>query len=545
MQDVSDNWKKSHERTILNETFVEVSLDIGDPDALAAASTEDNGAIYISDSSKLTSGGYETPKSYCSLEQNLWCLDGSMKAIPDSDFGETGYVSDVMSDDTCIFSTKQPIITISFKQVFSKLLPGVTIIWSETYGEYPDAFTIRAYKDSTLIAEKDVVGNRSVKSMVLVDIVEYNKIEIIVKKWCLPHHRARVEEVFVGLRNVYGKTDLFDYSHSQSVDPISTSLPKAEIKFTISNTDGEYNPLNENGLVKYLKERQTVRAKYGMRMDDGSIKWIKGGTFYLSEWYAKQNGITADFTARDMLEFMFDIYEDTEYYEYVKNNIAVGDTITYSRNLYELAKDLFEKAGISVSRYVIDKSIENFTTTAPLPQDTIAACLQLIANAARCVLYQDRDGVLRIEPMSTDVSDYTINSFNSYAKPEITLSKPLYGVYSLCYTYKKGSNGVESESQGGGFVPSTNDRTGETITIDNPLITDASHAEENRKWLANHYLKRMEVDTSWRPDVRLDALDCVSIENDYDTNEVLMTDIEFKYNGAFRGTGKGRVMKDV
>ena len=53
MQKVSDNWKQSHEQTLLNESFVEVTLDIADPDALKVASPSDNGAIYISDSSKL------------------------------------------------------------------------------------------------------------------------------------------------------------------------------------------------------------------------------------------------------------------------------------------------------------------------------------------------------------------------------------------------------------------------------------------------------------------------------------------------------------
>jgi hypothetical protein len=543
MQNVSDNWKNSHQRTILNETFVEVSLNIGDPDALAAASAQDNGAIYISDSSKLLSEEDKKPTSYCTLEQNLWCLDGNRKAIPESDFGETGYVSDVLSDDTCIFSGRKPTITITFNAVFSKLIPGVTIVWSNTYDEYPDTFTVRAYNGSILKVEKEVTGNRSVKTIVFADIVDYNKIEIVVNKWCLPNHRARVEEIYVGLNKVYGKGDLFEFSHSQSVDLLSTSLPKFEIKFTVANTEGEYNPLNASGFSKYLTERQEVKARYGMRKDDGSIEWIKGGTFYLSEWYAKQNGITAEFTARDLLEFMFDIYEDTEYYDYVEDNVAVGDTITYSRSLYDLAVKVLNKAGISADKYVIDVSLRNINTTAPLPQDTLAACLQLIANAGGCVLYQDRNGVLRIEPRSKVVSgDYVINSFNSYTKPEITLSKPMYCLTIMEYSYAKGSNGVESDSRKFEWVP-YQDIAGETITIDNPLIT--AETNDMSEWMINIYLRRMMIEASWRADVRLDALDMIQVENDYDTNTVIITDIDFKYNGAFRGTCKGRVNKLV
>ena len=52
----------------------------------------------------------------------------------------------------------------------------------------------------------------------------------------------------------------------------------------------------------------------------------------------------------------------------------------------------------------------------------------------------------------------------------------------------------------------------------------------------------MTLDSSWRADVSLDALDIVNHENDYSTNRVRMTEVEFKYNGAFRGTGKGKVI---
>lgn len=539
MQEVSQNWKDIHKRTLLNESFVEVSLGIADPDALADASSQDNGAIYISNSSLLTDGVDEAPTPYCTLEQNLWCLDGNRKAIPESNFGNNCYVGDVLSDDTCIFREKLPVITIGFGEMHDKLIPGVTVTWSTTYGEFADTFEVIAYNGNTVVATKEVVGNRSVKSLIFTDIKSYNRIDIVIKKWCLPHHRARVEEIFVGLNRVYGKADLFDYSHSQSVDPVSTSLPKVEIKFSIDNVDGEYNPYNTNGLAKYLMARQEVKARYGLKMDDNSVQWINGGTFYLSEWYAKQNGITADFTARDLLEFMSAIYHD---------NVT---SIT-KRSLYDLALTLLQYAELPLNsdgnvKWLIDKDyLEKIDTYAPLPEDTIANCLQLIANAAECVLYQDRDGILHIEPLKgsdTDTShdtDYRIDSFNSYSKSEITLSKPIKQVNVKVYSYTMGEKGIESTTT---EVVTMVGTVGETITIDNPLITDTDRASSLGSWLATHLGHRKTLDSSWRADVRLDALDIVKNENDYNTNRVRMTDVEFKYNGAFRGTGKGKVIE--
>ena len=530
MQTVSEQWKNAHKRTLLGESFVEVSLDIADPDSLADASSKDNGAVYISDTSEIVSELDKNIVPYCTLEQNLWLLDGGLKAIPESAYGESGYIGDVLSDDKCVFSSKIPTITINFTQVFDSLIPGITITWSPAYGEFADSFIITAYNGSTVVSEKEVIGNRSVKSLIMMDIVNYDRIVIQVKKWCLPYHRARVEEVFVGINKVYSKSDLFEYTHTLSVDPASTSLPKSEIQFSIGNVDGEYNPYNEQGMAKYLMERQEVKARYGLKLPDGSTEWIKGGTFYLSEWYAKQNGLTADFTARDLLEFMSATYEDN-------HNLT-------SRTLYSLAEKVLMAADLPLNsdgtvKWVIDNSLKSITTTAPLPHDTLANCLQVIANAGKCVLYQDRSGTLHIEPLKSDETDYAINSFNSYSKSEIALAKSIKQIVVKVYNYTTGDKGIESTTTDYSITAGA---TGETITIDNPLVVTTTMAINLVSWMHTYLSQRMTIDSSWRADVRLDPLDIITNENEYHRKKVRMTEVNYKFNGAFRGTGKGKVI---
>ena len=155
-------------------------------------------------------------------------------------------------------------------------------------------------------------------------------------------------------------------------------------------------------------------------------------------------------------------------------------------------------------------------------------------------MYQDREGVLHIEPLQYKVSDYTINSFNSYSKSEITLSKPIKQVKVKWYDYTMDGEEVKSTSYEENFAVG---EIGETITIDNPLITSQSMACSLEYWVEfNH---RKSLDSSWRADVRLDPLDIVTNVNDYNSAIVRMTDVEFKFNGAFRGTGKGKVMTYV
>lgn len=535
MQEVSERWRSGHRQTLLNESFVEVSLNIADPDALASVSARDNGAVYISDTPQVVSEVDKNAVPYCTLEQNLWVLDGSRKALPESDFGENGFIGNELSDDVCVFSSKMPIITLDFPHVFENLIPGITITWSTTYGEFADGFVVRAYNGETVVAEREVVGNRSTKSLVMMDIVAYNRIEIMITKWCLPYHRARVEDIFVGINRVYTKSELFGYSHSQSVDPLSTALPKNEIQFSLDNVNGEYDPYNEQGMAKYLMSRQEVKARYGLKLDDGSVEWIPGGTFYLSEWYAKQNGLTADFTARDLLEFMSDIYKEAQ--------------MVRVRSLYDMAVEVLMAANLPLNddgtvKWRIDESLKSITTSAPLPEDTLANCLQLIANAGGCVLYQDRSGILHIEPLVTNVNaDYTISTFNSYSKAEITLGKPVKQVTVKVYHYTVAEDNplvIEKSETTDLIVPIGT--VGETIVIDNPLIVDNKRATAIGTWVGSHLSHRMSLAPTWRADVRLDALDVVTHKNQHRDEALLVTDVKFTYNGAFRGTGEGKVI---
>ena len=531
MQTVSQSWKNAHKQTLLNESFVEVSLDIADPESIADASANDNGAVYISDTSKVVKMSDSEAIPYNTLEQNVWLLDGNRKAIPVDDNKDGGYVGDVLSNDEGFFVDKTPTITINFTRVFEKIIPGITIFWGTAYNEFATDFVVTAYNGDAVVARKEVANNKAVISAVEMDIVNYDRITIQVVRWCLPDHRARVDEVFIGWHKVYSKSNLLSYSHTQSIDPVSTSLPKMEIKFSIDNSDNSYNPYNLSGLAKYLTERQEVVARYGLKVNGNTVEWIKGGSFYLSEWYAKQNGISAEFVARDLLGFM-----SAEYNDEMWNGSE--------RSLYEIALQVLNKAELPLNsdgsvKWVIDTSLKTFYTKARLPLDTMANCLQMIANAGRCVLYPNRDSILHIAPINNEPTDYKIDYFRSYSRPEITLSKPLKAVAVKVYQYVMGDDGVESSTTDV-VIPIADE--GEVITIDNPLITDGGNASSLGEWVGNYLKNRMTLTSEERADVRLDALDIVENKNDYGKNNVRMTNVEFTFNGAFRCTGEGRVI---
>lgn len=594
MQSVSQKWKDNQSNLLVGESDIEISLKLTDPDAYEDASVTSNGHVSFSKVNHIVSDGEKNIRPYTSLERNLWLLDGSREIVPASNIGETGFIDDSVGTASGTYSSNA-IISINFTKIHSKLLQGLTITWCKFLNEYATEFIITAYNGTTVVATKRITDNKSVKSSVLLDIVNYDCITIEVVKWSMPYRRVRIDEVFTGVNVTFSKKDIFSYSSSYNADPISAELPKAEASFSLNNVGKIFNPYNTEGISKYLVERQEISVKYGYKVGTG-VEWISGGKFYLSEWDAKQGGIGADFTARDLLEFMTDTY-----YKGLYNPSGTS--------LYDLAEDVLLDANLPVSsdgsvKWVIDDKLKSIYTIAPLPIDTHANCLQLIANAGGCVIYQDREGILRLSDISLNGvnSDYVINDFNSYSKSDLSIAKPLKqvdvpyysysvstestelfkgdmvisGTQEILITYSGTATNVTAKLSAGTLASATyysnacllkitasgkvtitvtgysiesssilittiNGETGETISVDNPLITSQDRATTIGSWVKDYMKNRMIVSSNWRADPRLDALDLIRTENEYGGNDIIMTSVEYSYTGAFRGNGEGRL----
>lgn len=156
----------------------------------------------------------------------------------------------------------------------------------------------------------------------------------------------------------------------------------------------------------------------------------------------------------------------------------------------------------------------------------------MCANAACCVFFQDRSGVLRIEPYTLELSEYLISSALSYSYPEIELSKALKSV-SVEY-----SSGDTSEKYNLEVAAS-----GETQTVSNPMINTEGHAFVVAEWVKENLVSRKTISGEYRADPRLDLFDAVTVESKFGpVSPVVITDIKYQFNGSFRGSYTGRIM---
>jgi hypothetical protein len=405
---------------------------------------------------------------------------------------------------------------MTLPEVRSVPIPGFTITWSSEYDEYPTEFSIDVKNGDTVVNSVTVTDNTSSVTEVALEVSDYDSVVLTVSDWSIPDHRVRIDRISFGHVISFGKNDILSYSHEQYGDLNSAELPKNTIEFTVDNVDGRWNPSNPTGVEKYLSERQEVNVRYGYLIN-GVVEWIKAGRFYLSEWRAPSNGIEAYFVARDALEFAI--------------NTPCEETA--SNRLGPIINDaLLNTDFINYGEYKIGIMLRFTDATFPSDKEyTVAEIVQMCANAGKCVIYQDREGVLNIVPHDSSLTDYIISSDVTYSHPEMELSKPLKAV-SVSY----GTEGTYTLSVG---------TSGETQTVTNPMVSTETQAEDIAEWVRDTLQSRKTVSGEFRADPRLDLFDVVTVESKYGTiSPVAITSIKYTYNGAFLGTYTGRVLTE-
>jgi hypothetical protein len=515
MVTVSEGWKNAHAQRLLPETFIEISYSVTEPglqqESVASANMEET----YSNAASLTSTRPVDREKYSSLEWNSWGLDGSFSYF-DGQPENPGYVSNELAGEDAVF-TALPAIQISFLNQHTELIPGVTITWSETFSEWASKFRVAAYNGDTMIAERTVEDNTSPLTQVWLDLQGYNKITIEVLEWSHPQHRAKVTRVYLGIQAIYTKDDLLAYTHTQSVDLLSAALPKNEIVFNLRNEDSRWNLENPTGAERYMMERQEVTVKYGMTVG-GATEWIDGGHFWLSGWSSPANGIEASFTARDLIEFMNEKY-----------------TGPISGTLYAIATSAFQQADLPISetgavRYWVDNRLSQYSTTIG-GENTIAEVLQKVAHMACCVLFQDREGIMRLEPRGEMLTDYEILQDVSYRHPEFEISKPLKAV-------EVGYGAEES------YLLPVNS-SGEVQTVENDFIQSAGDAQRVASATAELLKGRKTISGEYRADPRMDVLDIITVQSKFATNRVVISEVEYSTTGGgFHGRFTGRLIQN-
>ena len=126
-----------------------------------------------------------------------------------------------------------------------------------------------------------------------------------------------------------------------------------------------------------MEPGQAVEILYGQELDDKRIEWIPGARAFLREWSADDDEMS--FSASDRFEDLGELYRRGKY-------------SSEGISLYDLAVDVLNDAGVDSREYWLDDYLKNVKVYNPMPVVSHREALQLIANAGRCILYQNRSG---------------------------------------------------------------------------------------------------------------------------------------------------------
>lgn len=226
--------------------------------------------------------------------------------------------------------------------------------------------------------------------------------------------RLRIHSILFGLGFQFDNKDLISTKRTNEIDSLSLELPKKTFEFTINNLNQNWTMDNPNSYAKALMEQQIVQVTYGRKLPTGEIFKIPSGHMSLDSWSSDHS--TASFKAVGFLD-----YSTTTYYQGKTGRIS----------LYNLAVGVFEDMG--VEDYKIDTFLKRLYTNNPLPIEQHKACLQLIANAGLCTMFEDGNGVITLKA-NIQAPRYTVSAENyeSYSDIERLMDKSTVYNFATC-----------------------------------------------------------------------------------------------------------------
>lgn len=431
MYPVTDQWKTETELPLRNFSHIRIVFGITDPDAPQLSTLTDNGHLPYStvDSSDL---GTSVPATYHTLERNRFILDGKNPLALEENFIYQGYAGSLISDDEGIWETP-PEIIINFSDYVQ--FPGLTLQFDESLNEYPETLQIIAYYDSQEILNETVT----------VDSTYYEYGEQIplsnklIFRWIkskTPHRRARLALLIYGLVSNLTSSDISSCTSNKDISLDSTRLPKNDFKFTLIDKQRRYDPENPKGVWEYLESRQPVTYYYGYELSDGTIEWIPWGMSYSTgKFSVEQQSIVANVTVEcsGLVTQLNTIYDEGVYY---------ADGIS----LYDLATKVMKFAGFP-NTITLDDELKNIITHNPLPTQDVSKCLQLIANAGRCIMSHSRGGYITILRENSELTGFDMTFAKIKDTPKTSKIAPLRNLtvnYTSMYPDSETSNAIES-----------------------------------------------------------------------------------------------------
>lgn len=451
-----------------------------------------------------TLGNIKTPSGrFVSLEPNLWLLDGSLRCVDAADENEAvGWWSYWLSqEDRAFLLAAQPTITYTLSAPASSI--GFTLFFDADSGAPPAEVVTTVYSGDTVLAtQTDVCGG----SMLLVElpVENYDRVTFTFTKSSMPRRHVRLLGVVFGIVKVYTPDNLAKASITYGADPIADTFPSRQLKMTIDNSRKEYNMRNPDSIYAYLQDGQIIQAE----MLIGGVS-VDLGKFHFTKATAKDSGLTAELQANDRAYTLDGAL-------YVPDSHA-NEVLTLTQAVpYVLGSR-------SISVAYGDGVGARMVRLSPPEDSSIREVLRLLAQAARCAVWFDRDGVLRFAELPVAESAvqaytrdelYTMDAItvrDKVDKVTVNIQRQKIDKDEVVYSYGSGDNEVK---------------------VSNPCVAP-SNGDAVAKWIFDYHARRLGYSFKNRGNPAVDIGDTVAVADTFgEPGLAVVTSIDMEYSGG-------------
>lgn len=374
MKTATRAYKSQMKKLLRNHSYVGVAF--GNVDVTAGKDGDWQGSQTSTSRIETLDYNHVYPFSDATLEMNRWTLDG--RSVISAD-GNYGFIGNTLSDS-------DGNVSYEMERSFSRThaISGITITFDGVNGEFPTEFGVDFYEGND-VTHIDVFPT---SSTIPVSYASDSVTGVVINfAEMLPYRRPRVQTTIWGVGYSYENADLLSLGQTNDVDPLSRRLPSEKFTFTIHDYEHKFDPENPQGVYATINKGAPISVSYGYELDDGTVEWLQADNYVLENKPTFRNS-QVTFNGSGLLSTMTGLY-----YRGVLG----------TKSFYDMAVDVLEDADLTPTPsgedpWDIDVSLQTMYTDAPMPIQTHAQCLQMIAHACNCRLFTDDQNIIHIEP---------------------------------------------------------------------------------------------------------------------------------------------------
>lgn len=477
--------------TTVREVDCRISFGVMDQNA-RGAEINGNDAGFFPRWEETVDGTRSLPGKWASLERNFWSLDGTYGLAPDNtDAVQTGWWSSVISGADGVFET--PLwMQYDFGLPLSTL--GWTLRFDDKTNQYPSEVQVEVLDAAGSVIETLTYTPDTAVQVFRHYVGDYYGVRFTFFRTSEPYRRVRLLETEFGITQDYNRNTIGMAEIIYGVTLDSSALPSRELVFTFDNADKAYNLLNPDGVYQYLQDGQRIAVQMVIGGEE-----VDMGEFYFTSADASKSAILPTITAHDRIY----ILDSMEF------NNGRDEEVTFEAAISELL------AGTGIPVWYGDGIAGRPVHMSIKTETKVRKAVQMLAQAARCSAYIDRNSVLRFEDLAMKAeADGRITADELYDYSGVSISDRVHGVrLTVSDEFRIGKDG-----EPGRQVMYYSGDAERAIGYSNPCVADSA-GQAVCDWLFAVANMRKKYNVKNRCDPAVEIGDTLNIADAYGNRE--------------------------